>query len=490
MTKKAVIIGAGLSGLTAAALLARDGFSVTMLEKHDAPGGVARKKKAAGFTFDMGPTWYLMPEVFERFFGLFGKRVSDLYELNLLDPSYKIFFSKDETATITGDMDHNRRLFEGLEPGGGESLTRYLETAEYKYNTAMEEFLYREYNSLLDFFNKKMLLEGTRLHVFQKLDNYAKRFFKNPRARKILEYNIVFLGCSPYKSPALYSLMSHVDIRQGVRHPTGGIFRLVEAVHGLGAKLGVRFRFGEEAREIVVENGRASGVRTDTGMYNADVVLSAADYRHTETALLAEGYRNYPGRYWEKKVYAPSALIIYLGLDRRVPALEHHNLFLSENWDDHFRDIFDRPAWPKDPSYYVGCPSRTDPTAAPRGCENLFILVPVAPGLEDTDDIRNSLAEKIITHLEGLTGEPIRNAILYKETRSIRDFEEGGNLFRGTALGLAHTLFQTAVFRPSHRNRRVPNLFYSSHYTHPGIGMPMVFISSEIAAGIIKREIT
>ncbi len=488
MSKKAVIIGAGLSGLTAAAHLARDGFAVTVLEKHDTPGGVARKKEAAGFTFDMGPTWYLMPEVFDQFFESFGKRISDLYELNLLDPSYKIFFSPDDTATITGDMDHNRELFESLEPGGGEKLLRYLETAEYKYTTAMEEFLYREYASILDFFNKKMLLEGTRLHVFQKLDNYAKRFFKNPKSRKILEYNIVFLGCSPYKSPALYSLMSHVDIRQGVRHPTGGIYRLVESVYGLDRELGVEFRFGEEAREIIVENGTSAGVRTDNGRYDADVVLSAADYHHTETDLLEKKYRNYRDGYWKKKVYAPSGLIVYLGINKRLPALEHHNLFLSENWDEHFRDIFDRPAWPEDPSYYVGCPSRTDPTAAPPGCENLFILVPVAPGLNDTDEIRNRLTDKILSHLERLTGESIRDSVLYRETRSIRDFEQGGNLYRGTALGLAHTLFQTAVFRPSHRNRRVKNLFYSSHYTHPGIGMPMVFISSEIAAGIIRKE--
>ncbi len=486
---KITIIGAGLSGLSSAALLARKGYNVTVIDNHRLPGGVARKMETKGFTFDMGPTWYLMPEVFEDYFNLFKENIHDYIQLFDLDPSYKIFFSPEETHTVTRNIEDNRHLFENLERGGGEKLDRYLEQSAYKYRVALDEFLYREYRSLSDFFNRRMLLEGTRLHVFQKLDNYVKRFFKNPLARKILEYNIVFLGCSPYKSPALYSLMSHVDMTQGVRYPRGGIYSLVDALYRLAREQGATFKFGETVKRIDIQNNRARGVFTDKGFYPCDGVLSTADYHHTETELLEEQYRNYRTSWWNKKDLAPSALLMYLGVKKKLPHLEHHNLFLSENWDNHFRDIFDTPRWPHSPSYYVGCPSKTDATVAPKGNENLFILVPVAPGIDDPDEVRIPFAEKILLHLEGLIGTSFTDDLAVREIISQRDFTASNNLYRGTALGMAHTLFQTACFRPGHRNRHVSNLYYSSHYTHPGIGMPMVLISSQIVADIIEKEV-
>ena len=482
-----IIIGAGLSGLSAACLLARRGFRVTVLEKEDIPGGVARNFSEKGFTFDRGPSWYLMPEVFDRFFSIFGKSTSDYLELVDLDPSYRIYFHDRDSAVITRDLERNCALFESIEPGSGQMLRRYLEEARYKYDTAMEEFLYREYSSIFDFFNKKMLIEGTRLHIFNKLDRYARRFFANDRLRKILEYNIVFLGCTPFKSPALYSLMSHVDITQGVRYPMGGIYSLVDALYRLALEQGVQFMFNSTVTGINVKNGCAESVTADGERIPAHRVLCTTDYHHGDTELLEARYRGYSDRYWNSRTLAPSALLMHLGLDRKVPGLEHHTLYLSESWDEHFASIFDRPGWPSDPSYYIGCPSKTDPGVAPDGCENVFVLVPVAPGLDDSDEKRGALADSILDHMGGLLGTDIKGSVMFRRIVSHRQFA-AGNLFRGTALGLAHTLFQTARFRPSHRSRKVRNLYYSGHYTHPGIGMPMVMISSQVVSEIICRE--
>ena len=486
--KNVVVIGAGLAGLSAAALLAHKGFHVDVVEKNDTPGGVARKFEINGFTFDMGPTWYLMPEVFRSYFSIFGKKPEDFFDLTKIDPSYKVFFEEGGQALVRPDMEHNRQVFETLEEKGAAKLDAYLDAAHYKYTTAMSEFLYRDYTSLFDFFNKKMLLEGTRLHVFQKLDRYVKRFFKNPNARKILEYNIVFLGCSPYRSPALYSLMSHVDLTAGVYYPAGGIYSLVDALYTLGKERGVSFHFGEEVESIQVVKKESTGVHLKNKFMPADIVLSAIDYHHTETELLSPLYRSYGRRYWKSRVMAPSAFIIMLGIDKKLQSLEHHNLFLSEDWKMHFDQIFDDPQWPANPSFYVGCPSKSDDSIAPNGCENLFILVPVAPDLDDPGDLREKFANAILEKLEKYTGESLREHILVKEIIAHRDFRDANNLFRGSALGLAHTLMQTAVFRPARKSKKVKNLYYTGHYTHPGIGMPMVFISSEVTVNRIVKE--
>lgn len=486
-TKSIVIIGAGLCGLASAALLARKGFKVTVVEQRNDPGGVAGSFADQGFTFDTGPTWYLMQEVFEDFFAHFGTSASQYYRLVDLDPSFKIFFGNGEQAVINRDIEHNKRIFEQLEPGGAHNLERYLAAAKYKYETALAEFLYREYTSIFQFFNRKMLLEGTKLHIFQKLDNYAKRFFKSSQARKILEYNIVFLGCTPYKSPALYSLMSHVDITRGVSYPMGGIHAIADGLHTLAKEQGAAFLFNHEVRSIIVDSGKTTGVETSQGFIPADIVLSTADYHHTETELLAPQWRRYSTRYWETRTLAPAVLLIFLGLNKRLHSLEHHNLYLSDKWQEHFITIFDRPAWPSNPSYYVGCPSRTDPSTAPPGCENLFILVPVAPGLDDTDDVRNRFADSIIDHLEQTFGQSIRDSIVTRRIMAHREFK-AQHLYRGTALGLAHTLFQTAYFRPAHRSTKVSNLYFAGHYTHPGIGMPMVLIGSRVIADKIMHE--
>jgi phytoene desaturase len=486
--KKIIIIGAGLSGLSSAALLAKKGFAVTVVDKQGTPGGVARSFSDQGFTFDRGPSWYLMPEVFERFFAEFGRRPADFYELIPLDPSYQVFFNPDDSLTITRDRAATRQLFEGLEEGAGQKIEEYLQDAQYKYETAMAEFLYRDYQSIFDFFNKKTMVGGVKLNLFQSLDKHIRRSFAHEKIKKILGYDVVFIGCSPYKSPALYSLMSHVDITIGVFYPQGGIARLVEAIYQVAQDHGAEFIFGEEATAVKVAGGRAIAVETEKQVIEADGVLAAVDYRHAEQDLLPPEYRRYSPSYWHKRVLAPSAFIIYLGLKKKIPGLEHHNLFLSEHWERHFQTIFDKPAWPENPSYYVGCSSKTDPTVAPSDGENLFILVPVAPGLDDNEQIREDFFEKIVSHLEGLLGVRIADAIVFKHIAAQRDFQHSYNLYKGTAMGLAHTLLQSALFRPSHRSKKVSNLYFSSHYTHPGIGMPMVIISSHIAADIIARD--
>lgn len=488
MNKKIVIIGSGISGLSSAALLAARGFDVTVVDKHDQPGGVARQRIINGYTFDTGPTWYLMPGVFEHFFGLFGKKPEDYYQLVDLDPSYRVFYSNGDRADITRDREKTLKLFEHYEPGSGKRLEKYLDAARYKHDTALGEFLYREYRTVFDFFNRKLMLEGTRMHIFKSLEKYTSRFFSSPFLKKILHFNVVFIGCSPYDSPALYSLMSHVDLVEGVRYPMGGTHSFIKGLYRLAQEQGVTFHFNQQVTKINVKNGKTTGVTAGDNFFPGDIVLSSADYHHTESQLLDVEYANYSSRYWKKRSMAPGALILLLGSDQKIPAYAHHNLYLSNSWEEHFSSIFRKRSWPEDPSYYVGCPSASDPSVAPEGKENMFVLVPVAPGLDDTDENRERLAQWTINHMEQTTGTPFSRSLEVREIISHRDFTSAYHSFQGTALGLAHTLFQTAVFRPSHRNKKIPNLYYTGHYTHPGIGMPMVMISSQVIADIIAGE--
>ncbi|MFO8050751.1 MAG: phytoene desaturase family protein [Thermoplasmatota archaeon] len=485
--KEIIVVGAGIGGMTVAALLSKEGYGVKVVEKNDQPGGREIVHKDKGFAFDMGPSWYLMPEVFEDLFGEFGKKPSDYYDLVRLDPSYRVFLGDGKKLDISADLRKNMELFDSMEKDGGRKLKEYLESASYQYKVAMSEFINKEYRSIFDFLNKKLVLEGTKLHVFDSLDGYAKKFIENPDLRKILEYTIVFLGGTPQKSPAMYALMSHVDFKLGVWYPMEGMGKLSRSFHKLCREQGVEFVFDEEVKEILVKEGKATGVRTEKGTYQSDMVIVNADYAHSEIELLDKGSRSYSERYWNKKSIAPSCVLIYVGLDKKVEGLQHHNLYLSSNWDEHFRTIFDKPAWPKDPSYYICCPSKTDDSVAPEGQENLFFLVPVAAGLDDTDEIRERYYEDTLKHLEGVLGEPILDHVVSKRIVTHRDFSSLYNSYKGTALGLAHTLRQTAVFRPSHYSKKVKDLYYTGQYTHPGIGVPMVVISSKILAGEIVK---
>ncbi|MEM0466009.1 MAG: phytoene desaturase family protein [Candidatus Thermoplasmatota archaeon] len=488
MTKKKVaVIGAGFGGMAAAALLARDGYQVTVVEKNDQPGGRAIIYKAKDFVFDMGPSWYLMPDVFEKFFAEFNKKPGDYYKLIRLKPAYRVFFSKDERVDISPDIEQNYQLFDRYQKNGREQFKKYLAAAEYQYTIAMNEFIYKEYQHLWDFFSPKLLIKGSKLHIFKKLDTYAQRYITDEKLRKILEYTMVFLGGTPFDTPALYSLMSHVDFNLGVWYPDGGFGALARAFEKLAQEQGANFLYNQEVTKIITEHNTVTGLETNTEKIPADIIVANADYHHVETQLLEPHHQTYPEKYWQKKAIAPSALLMYLGVEGKIQNLVHHNLYFASHWEDHFNTIFRNPLWPKDPSYYVSCPSKTDPTVAPNDAENLFILIPVAAGLHDPKKIREKYFNQVITHLEYLTGESIKDRIIVKRLFAHADFTNYYRAYKGTALGLAHTLKQTAVFRPHHKSKKVKGLYYTGHYTHPGIGVPMVIIASQIVVHQIRN---
>lgn len=482
MGQRIVVIGAGFGGLSAAALLAREGHEVTLVEKNPRPGGRAMVWEKDGFRFDMGPSWYLMPEVFEAFFERCGTRAAERLALRRLDPSYRVYYGEGAPVDVPADLDEAYALFESFEPGGADKLRAYLARSAEQYEIAMRDFVDRPYRSVADFADRRLLVEGLRLGMFSNLDRYVRKRFDSDRARKVLEYSMVFLGGAPSNTPALYNIMSHVDLKLGVWYPMGGMSTVVEAIADIARESGARLRLGEPAREIQVRDGRAVGVRTDREEIQADAVVCGADYQHAESALLAPEHRQYDERYWRSRVVAPSAYLLYLGIEGRVEGLEHHTLFLQPDWEQHFEQIFDRPAWPDRPSFYVCAPSRTDPSVAPEGKENLFVLVPVAPGLEDTPEGRAAMRRIVLDDLEAQTGARIRDRILVERDYAHRDFIADHNAFQGTALGLAHTLRQTAAFRPRYRSAKVDGLYYTGQYVHPGIGVPMTLIASQIVA--------
>ncbi len=491
---RVVVVGAGIGGMAAAARVAKNGFRVTVVERNDQAGGRARLWKKDGFTFDMGPSWYLMPDVFDRFFAHFGRKTSDYYELKKLDPSYRVFFGPGQEHDIPSDRAGQRALFDRLEPGGGAKLERYLESAAYKYRVAVGEFLYRDYRTVFDFLNWRMMTEGLKLNVLGKLDAAVSRQFGDVRARQILEYGMVFLGTSPYHAPAMYSLMSHVDLTQGVFYPPGGLSAMAQGIRRLAEEQGVEFRLSTEVQKIVTANGRATGVQVrmpDGGgeTLPCDAVLANADYAHVETELLDAADCALPRRYWRRRVVAPCLFLLYLGVTRKLERLVHHNLYLQLDWSRHFDAVFRTPGWPERPCFNVSCISKTDPAMAPPGCENVFVLVPMAAGLEDTDDVREAYADRLIRHMEEMTGEEIAPHVAVRRIYSHRDYAADYHAWGGTALGLSHTLFQTAVFRPPRRSRKVRNLFYAGQYTHPGVGVPMVLIAGELAADRLVREL-
>jgi phytoene desaturase len=483
-----VIVGGGFGGLSAAAFLADAGADVTVLEKNEQLGGRASVLEAEGFRFDMGPSWYLMPDVFERFFDHFDRSPEDYYDLERLDPHYRIFFKDDDRVDVPADREAAKAVFEEYEDGAGETLEAYLDESEYTYDVGMEHFVYEDRSRFRDFVDVDVLRYANGLSLLGSMQEHVEDYFDHPKLQQIMQYTLVFLGGSPRNTPALYNLMSHVDFNLGVWYPEGGIGGVVDALVELGRELGVEYRVNAPVTEI---KGLAGGFRVEIGNgdgdgngegIECDYVLSDADYRHTEQQLLDERKRGYDADYWEERTYAPSAFLLYLGVEGDVPELAHHTLVLPTDWEQHFAEIFDDPTWPDDPAYYVCVPSETDDSVAPEDHSALFVLVPIAPGLDDSPGIRESYRDLILADLAEHTGADLRDRIVFEESFSVGDFADRYNSTKGTALGIAHTLRQTAVFRPPHRSKTVDGLYFTGAYTNPGIGVPMCLIGGEHAA--------
>ncbi|MEJ8801714.1 phytoene desaturase family protein [Pontibacter sp. H249] len=485
---KVIVIGSGFSGLSAATTMADMGYEVTVLEKNDTPGGRARSFTTDGFTFDMGPSWYWMPDVFESYFNRFGKSAADYYNLKRLDPSYTVIFGEEDFVDIPATMPEMHKLFESMEKGSAEQLDKFLEQAAYKYEVGINQLVYKPGRSVTEFMNPRLLLDVLRMDVFQSFYKHIRRYFKNERILKLMEFPVLFLGALPQNTPALYSLMNYADIKLGTWYPMGGMHKIVEGMVQLAVEKGVKFEFGQDVQQIEVVNGKATHVVTVSGVFDADVVVASADYHHVEQQLLPKPYRSYSDSYWNSRVMAPSALLFYLGINKRLQNLQHHNLFFDEDFGPHAHEIYTDPKWPEKPLFYVSAPSVTDASVAPDGCENLFVLVPVAPGLQDTPEIRELYFNKVMDRLENLTKQKIRNAIVYKRSYAHTDFISDYNAFKGNAYGLANTLMQTALLKPSLKSRKVHNLYYTGQLTVPGPGVPPSLISGQVVAKEIAKE--
>ena len=487
--KKIIVIGAGFAGLSAAISLASQHFEIILLEKNNSPGGRARSFSEAGFTFDMGPSWYWMPEIFEDFFKKSGKSTKDFYELVRLNPSYQVVFDKDNFMEVPAEIENLENLFELHETGGGEKLKLFLKQAAYKYKTGMGDFVWKPSISIFEYLKLSYFFDALRLQIFKPFSKHIRHFFKNKILLQLLEFPILFLGALPENTPALYSLMNYADMVLGTWYPIGGMHQIIIAMVTIAEEKGVTILYNQEVKFVEIIDGKIKKVNTSSEIFDADVVINAGDYHHFETNILSPKYRSYNKNYWESRVLAPSALIFYLGLNKKVEKLLHHNLFFDTDFAIHAREIYEIPKWPENPLFYVSVPSKTDRSVAPEGCENLFILVPVATGLTDTNETREKYYNIVMKRLEVLTGQNIIGSVIFKRSFAINDFKNDYHSFKGNAYGLANTLFQTAILKPSIKSKKVKNLFHTGQLTVPGPGVPPSIISGEVVAKEVLKNL-
>ena len=484
-----IVIGAGYAGLSVAACLSKRGYNVEIIEKNSQCGGRSRMFEHDGFKFDMGPSWYWMPDVFEKYFGLFGKRVEEYYSLSRLDPGYRVFFQDNQTIDIPGNEKELLDLFESIEQGSSSKLKLFLEDAKEKYNVGINDFVYKPSTSLSEFTTGKVISGALKMKLFTPFSKEVRKYFKDPKLIQIMEFPVLFLGAKPDNIPSLYSLMNYADLKLGTWYPDGGMFEIVQAMESLAVENGVKISLGENVKEIKVERGFARKVITDKREVEADVVVGGADYHHVEQCLLNTKDRTYSEKYWSKRVMAPSCIIFYCGINKRIKNLMHHNLFFDEAFNQHAEEIYDDPKWPTNPLFYVAAPSKTDPSVAPEGKENLFILIPVAPGLkDDTEKLRDEYFNVIMSRLEKNIGEEVKQHVLFKKSYAYSNFIEDYNAFKGHAYGLANTLRQTAIFKPSIKSKKVKNLYFTGQLTVPGPGVPPAIISGQVVASEIDKN--
>lgn len=484
-----VVVGSGFSGLSAAAELGRLGYRVTVVEKNADAGGRARKFTESGYTFDMGPSWYWMPDIFEEFFARYGRKPSDYYDLHRLDPSYRVYFGPGDSLDVPATPEKLAALFETLEQGSGDRLMDFLEEGKFKYELGINKLVRNPGLSLLEFADSRVLKGVLKLHVFQSISRYIRKFFRHDRIVKLLEFPVLFLGATPQDTPALYSLMNYADIQLGTWYPQGGMHKIVEGMVDVATRQGAQFRFSAAVTGYEFEGNRISGVRIGDEVLPCDGVVASADYHHAEQHLLPAPLRRYSEDYWNKRTFAPSSLIFYLGIKKRIPGLIHHTLFFDVDFGLHAEEIYHKPKWPTLPQFYLSCTSATDPTVAPEGCENIMILIPVAPGLEDTEEIRERYYHLVMDRLERMLSTDIRPFVEYRRSYAHADFISDYNAYKGNAYGLANTLLQTANLKPSIVNPKIPNLFYTGQLTVPGPGVPPSIISGEVVARHLSEKL-
>jgi len=480
--KTIAIIGAGISGLSAAAYAAQAGYKVHVYEKHFQPGGRARQFKTEnGYVFDMGPSWYWMPDIIEDFFLDFGYKASDFYRLVALDPQFEMVF-EDEVIAVPESYQDFKSLFEALESGAGKKLDAFMKAAKYKYEVGMQDFVNKPCHSWLEFASPKIAISALKLDLLSNFRSYVSKYFSHTKLKTLMEFPVIFLGGSPKNIPALYSLMNYAGYVLGTWYPMGGFYQLVLGMKKVAEDQGVIFHFNHNVEEIIAENGIAKGIIVNGELLEFDAIIASSDYHHTETLLNSE-LRNYEEKYWETRTLAPSCLIYYLGFKEILPDLKHHTLFFENDLDEHVHSIYQEKKWPENPLFYVCCPSKTDAGVAPKGHENIFLLMPLAAGLNDQEHIREQYFQDMIKRLEKHTGvRDLSSKIDYKRSYCVNDFISDYNAYGGNAYGLANTRLQTAVLKPGIRNKHLSNLFYTGQLTVPGPGVPPSIISGKIVA--------
>lgn len=485
MNKKIAIIGSGFSALAAACYLSKEGNHVTVYEKNSTVGGRARQLKREGFIFDIGPTWYWMPDVFERFFGDFNKKPSDYYELIKLSPAYQVYFGVNEFITIADNLPEITTTFESIEKGSGKVLEKFMAAAKSNYDIAIKDLVYRPGVSPLELITLETAKKVSQF--FSNISREVRKRFKNDQLIQILEFPVLFLGAKPSETPSFYSFMNFADFGLGTWHPKNGMYSVIVAIESLAKELGITFETNANVTKILVQNKKAVGIQVNGTDIFSDVVLSGADYHHTET-LLDINDRSYSESYWEKKTFAPSSLLFYVGFDRKLENVEHHTLFFDVSFDKHAAAIYDNPSWPEEPLFYASFPSKTDESSAPLGKEAGIFLIPLAPGIEDTQELREKYFNKIITRFEKLTDQNVKNNIIFKESYCLNDFIKDYNSYKGNAYGMANTLLQTAFLRPKLKSKKIENLYFTGQLTVPGPGVPPSLISGKLVSELIKKH--
>lgn len=485
MKQQIIIIGTGFSSLSASCYLAKAGYNVTVYEKNDTIGGRARQLQKDGFTFDIGPTWYWMPDVFERFFNDFNTKSSDYYTLEKLNPAYSVYFGEDDYITIGDTLEKICQAFEKEEPGSSVMLKKFIDKAKSNYDIAIKDLVYNPGVSPLELVTLKTIKKLDQF--FSTIKKDVRKEFNNDRLAKILEFPVLFLGAKPSDTPSFYSFMNYADFGLGTFHPKQGMYQVILAMEKLAKSLGVVIKTNAPVDKIIMFNNKATGIVSNNKEISCDILLSGADYHHTET-LLKPQFRQYSERYWENKTFAPSSLLFYIGFDKKLKNVNHHTLFFDVDFDKHARAIYDKPEWPEEPLFYASFPSITDESSAPKDKEAGIFLIPLAPGLKDTKKLRSEYFTKILDRFEKVTSQTVRDSILFTESFCVNDFVNDYNSYKGNAYGMANTLLQTAFLRPKLKSKKVENLYFTGQLTVPGPGVPPSLISGKLVSELIKKH--